>query len=53
MPTGFQWATALSSEKADCVITALLEMMSVMGIATQIKTLNAPAYIYNKMNLFF
>ena len=24
-----------------------------MGIATQIKTLNAPAYISNKMNLFF
>jgi hypothetical protein len=30
--TGFQWATALSSEKADSVITYLLEVMAIMGI---------------------
>lgn len=29
---GFQWATALSSEKADCVVTHLLEIMAIMGI---------------------
>ena len=26
---GFQWATALSSEKADSVITHLLEVMAI------------------------
>jgi hypothetical protein len=40
---GFQRATALSSEKADCVITHLLEIMAIMVIHAQIKTDNAPA----------
>ena len=35
--SGFQWATALNSEKADSVITHLLEVMAVMGIPAQIK----------------
>ncbi|KAL6062885.1 hypothetical protein STEG23_004248 [Scotinomys teguina] len=43
--SGFQWATALSSEKADSVITHLLEVMAIMGIPAQIKTDNAPAYV--------
>ena len=34
--SGFQWATALSSEKADLVITHLLEVMAIMGISAQI-----------------
>ena len=51
--SGFQWATALSSEKADSVITHLLEVMAVMGIPAQIKTDNAPAYISTKLEQFF
>ncbi|KAL6080855.1 hypothetical protein STEG23_037101 [Scotinomys teguina] len=47
--SGFQWATALSSEKADSVIMHLLEVMAIMGIPAQIKTDNAPAYVYGKM----
>ncbi|KAL6085602.1 hypothetical protein STEG23_035267 [Scotinomys teguina] len=43
--SGFQWATALSSEKADSVIMHLLEVMATMGISAQIKTDNAPAYV--------
>lgn len=38
--SGFQWATALSSEKAESVITRLLE---VMANKVQIKTDNGPA----------
>ncbi|KAL6085603.1 hypothetical protein STEG23_025074 [Scotinomys teguina] len=49
----FQWATALSSEKADSVITHLLEVMGIMGIPAQIKTDNAPAYVSGKMKQFF
>ncbi|KAL6070006.1 hypothetical protein STEG23_001515, partial [Scotinomys teguina] len=49
----FQWATALSSEKADSVITHLLEVMAIMGIPAQIKTDNAPAYVSGKMKQFF
>lgn len=30
--SGFQWATAFSSEKVDSVITHLLEVMAIMGI---------------------
>ena len=41
---GFQWATALSSEKADPVITHLLEVMAIMSIPAQIKTDNGSAY---------
>ena len=51
--SGFQWATALPSEKADSVITHLLEVMAIMGIPTQIKMDNGPAYISNKMKQFF
>ena len=47
---GFQWATALSSEKA--VITHLLEVMTIMGIPVQIKTDNGPAYVSKKMKHF-
>ena len=50
--SGFQWATALPSEKADSVITHLLEVMAIMGIPTQIKMDNGPLYISNKMNNF-
>ena len=46
--SGFQWATALSSEKADLVITHLLEVMAIMGIPVQIKTDNAPACLLKK-----
>ena len=45
MYSGFQWATTLSSEKADSVITHLLEVMTIMGIPAQRKTDNGPAYI--------
>ena len=51
--SGFQWATALASEKADSVITHLLEVMAIMGIPMQIKTDNNPAYISDKMKQFF
>ena len=50
--SGFQWATALSSEKADSVITHLLEVMAIMGIPTQIKADNSLVYISNKMKQF-
>ena len=51
--SGFQWATALSSEKADSVITHLLDVMAIMGIPAQIKTDNGPAYVSKKMKQFF
>lgn len=50
---GFQWTTALSSEKPDYVITCLLEIMAIMGISAKIKLDNAPTYVYNKMKQFF
>ena len=50
--SGFRWATALSSEKADSVITHLIEVMAIMGIPAQIKTDNGPAYVSKKMKLF-
>ena len=43
----FQWATSLSSEKADLVITHLLEVMAIMGIPAQKKN-NGPAYVSMK-----
>ena len=43
--SGFQWATALCSEKADSVISHLLEVMAIVGVPIQIKTDNAP-HIY-------
>ena len=36
--TGFQWETALCSEKADLVITHLLEVLAIIGIIAPIKT---------------
>ncbi|MGE9501631.1 DDE-type integrase/transposase/recombinase, partial [Escherichia coli] len=51
--SGFQWATALNSEKAVSVIIHLLEVMAVMGIPAQIKTDNAPAYVSTKLEQFF
>ena len=42
-----QWATALSSEKADSVITYLLDVMAIVGIHVQIKTNSAPACVQN------
>ena len=50
--SGFQWATALSSEKADSVITHLLEVMAIIGIPSQIKTDNGPAHVSKKMKQF-
>ena len=46
--SGMHWATALSSEKADAVLTHLLEAMAIMGIPAQIKTDNAPSYVSQK-----
>ena len=51
--SGFPWATALNSEKADSVITPLLEVMAIMGIPAQIKTDNSPVYVSRKMKWFF
>ena len=51
--SGFQWATALASEKADSVITHLLEVMSMMEIPIQIRTDNCLVYISNKMKQAF
>ena len=53
MYSGFQWATALSSEKVDLVITHLLEVMVIIGILGQIKTNNSPAYVSKKMKQVF
>ena len=51
--SGFQWAIiTLASEKADSVITHLLEVMAIMGIPTQIKADNSLVYISNKMKQF-
>lgn len=43
--SGFQWATALSSERADSVITYVLEIMAIMGISVKIRTDIIPAYV--------
>ena len=51
--SGFQWATALSSEKADLVRIHLIEVMAIMGIPVQIKTDNGPAYVSKKMKRVF
>ena len=50
--THFQWATALHSEKADAVITHLLSCFAVMGLPTELKTDNAPAYQSAKLAHF-
>lgn len=49
----FQWATALSSEKTDSVITPLLEAVALTGIPVQIKIDNAPPYVFRKMRQLF
>lgn len=49
----FNKATALSSEKADSVITNVLEIMAIMWIPIEIKIGNAPAYVSSKMKQFF
>ena len=51
--SGFQKATALNSEKADSVITHLLEVMAIMCIPAQIKTDNASAHVSTKLEQFF
>ena len=43
----------LKLSKTDSVITHLLEVMAIMGIPTQIKTDNGPAYVSRKMTRFF
>ena len=50
--SGFQWAIALSSEKADSVIRHLLEVTAIMGIPVQIKIDNALACVPSKMKHF-
>lgn len=44
MYLGLQWATALSSEKADSVISHLLEVMAIVKIPVQVKIDHALAY---------
>lgn len=51
--SGLQWATGLSSVKADSITTHLLEIMEIMGIPAQIKPGNAPAYVFNNTKQFF
>ena len=51
--SGFPWATALSSDKADSVITHLLEVMVIICILVQIKIDNCPAYVSKKMKQYF
>ena len=41
--SGFQWETALSSEKDDSAISHLLKVIVIIGIPVQIKTDNGPA----------
>lgn len=48
----FQWATALSPEKTDSVITHLLEVMATAGIVIQIKTDKAPTCVSIKVKQF-
>ena len=47
--SGFQWAIALSSEKADSVITQHLEVKAIMGIPVQLKMDNDTSYVSSKM----
>lgn len=44
----FQWETALSSEKADSLITYLSEVMAIEGIPIHINTDDAIAYAIAK-----
>ena len=49
----FKWATALGFEKADSVITHLLEIMAIMEIPEQIKPDNAFTCVFTEMKQFF
>ena len=48
----FSMGTALSSEKADSVITHLFKVMVIIGIPTHIKTDNGQSYVSKKMKHF-
>ena len=50
---GFQWATALISEKVDCVILHGMEIMAVMALSAEIKTDNVPSNVSNNIEQFF
>ena len=50
--SGFQRATALSSEKTNSTIAYLLKVMVFMGIPIQIKTGNAPTHVSSKTKPF-
>lgn len=50
--SGFQWATALSSEKADSMIIYLVEIMIITVISVQIKTDHVPEYVSSKTVFF-
>ncbi|XP_008581088.1 PREDICTED: uncharacterized protein LOC103598804 [Galeopterus variegatus] len=46
--SGFMWATPLASERANAVISHLLEAFAVMGIPIRLKMDNAPSYLSQK-----
>jgi transposase InsO family protein len=48
----FQWATTLSSEKADSVTVHLLEVMPIMRIQNKLRMAMSPMYISSKMKQF-
>lgn len=50
--SGLQWTTALSSEKADSVITHLLEVMPIMEQLYKLR-LTMPSIYLCKMKQFF
>jgi hypothetical protein len=50
--SGFQYATALSSETAYSIIIYLLELRAIMEIPVQIRINNPPAYVSSKMKQF-
>jgi hypothetical protein len=47
--SGFQCTTASTFEKADPIITHLLQFIAIMAIPRKIETDNAPAHVSNKM----
>ena len=51
--SGFQWATSLSSEEVDSVITHLLEVMAIMSIPAQITTDLGSVYVSKKYETIF
>ena len=50
--SGFQWATALSTEKTNSIITIHQKLIAIMDIPVQIKTDNTSGYISSKMKQF-